>query len=245
MADSQAPPNAEDLAGNIGALVNAVCVHLDHLARLVQASRRAAGGRPLREGDLTSVRDEIVAILPGLPHYIGLGYAAAPEVMLDEPLYLLWWQRRGDQIGRLRLNLDPRHVDVYDYQTMDWFRLARDENRRVAFGPYVDYSGSDEVTITVSLPVVVDGAFVGVVGADLAYAEVERRWIEVLRSSAIDGVLVNSERRVVTTNSTRWVVSQRLPELPEAGSGPFSDVAMVPDGTGWVVALANSSPSTP
>jgi hypothetical protein len=240
VADSQATPNAEDLAGSIGALVNGVCVHLDHLARLVQASRRAAGGRPLREGDLTSVRDEIVSTLPGPQDYIGLGFAAAPEVMLDEPLYLLWWQRRGDQMGRLRLNLDPRHVDVYDYQTMDWFRLARDENRRVAFGPYVDYSGSDEVTITVSLPVIVDGAFVGVVGADLAYAEVERRWIEVLRSSAVDGVLVNSERRVVTTNSTRWVVSQRLPELPAVGSGPFTDVAMVPDGTGWVVALANS-----
>mgnify|MGYP003375723499 CR=1 FL=1 len=33
--------------------------------------------------------------------------------------------------------------------------------------------------------------------------------------------------------------------IPAAGAGPFTDVAAVPDGTGWVVALANSVPLTP
>jgi len=245
VAEPHAPRSAEELATSIGALVNAVFVDLDRLALLVQAAHREAGGGPLAEADLAALGDEIVTTLPGRQHYIGLGYAAAPGVMLGQPRFMLWWHRRGDQVGRLRLNLDPSNVDVYDYQTMDWFRLARDDGRRVAYGPYVDYSGADEVTITLSLPVVADGVFLGVLGADLDYAEVENRWIAVLRGSSRDGVLVNSERRVVTTNSTRWVVSQRLAALPAAGAGPFTDVAAVPDGTGWVVALANSVPLTP
>ena len=236
-------PDAGELARAVREVLDAVCVHLDRMAHELVEVVREGGPRPLVESDLDRLRDDVLTTMPRLGHVIGMGFAAAPDVIAEQPHCLLWWQRHGARIDRLRLNLDPRAVDVYDYQQMDWYRLARDEQRRVAFGPYVDYSGSDQVTVTVSIPVRIGDRFVGVAGADLNLAALEEQWIGVLSPSVADAVLLNSERRVVVSNSTRWVVSERLRQVPVAGHGGFVDVAEVPDGTGWLVALARSDRS--
>ncbi len=240
--ESDAPvPDAAALARALSEVLDAVCVHLERMAGGVVEVVRERRGRPLTESDFDQFRDDVLATMPGLDHVIGMGFAVAPDVIEEQPRCLLWWQRRGPRIDRLRLNLDPLAVDRYDYQLMDWYRLARDERRRVAFGPYVDYSGSDQVTVTVSVPVRVEDRFLGIAGADLSLAALEQQWLGVLWPSAVDAVLLNSERRVVVSNSTRWVVSERLPRMPVAGQEGFVDVAEVPDGTGWLVALAKSA----
>ena len=235
-------PDATQLARGVREVLDTVCVHLDRFAEEIVAAFQVSGEGSLTEGDLDTLRDDVLATMPELDHVIGMGFAAAPDVMAGEPRCLVWWQRRGERIARLRLNLDARAVDVYDYQQMDWYRLARDERRRVAYGPYVDYSGSDQVTVTVSVPVLDGDRFLGVAATDLSMAALEGRWIDILRPSAADAVLLNSERRVVVSNSARWVVSEKLREMPVAGRGDFVDVTEVPDGTGWLVALARMAP---
>ncbi|WP_299558082.1 hypothetical protein [uncultured Mycolicibacterium sp.] len=173
----------------------------------------------------------------------GMGFLAAPGVVEGRERYLAWWQRNsGGRVARLRLNFDPTSVDVYDYLQMDFFRLAAAGRARVAFGPYVDYSGSDMYTITATVPVVADGTFLGVAGADLVVGEVERRLLAVLRGTDEETLIVNAERRVLAANTPRWFVGSRLPEMPavgdESGSGEFREVAELALGTGWVVAVA-------
>ncbi|KWX66337.1 hypothetical protein [Mycobacterium sp. NAZ190054] len=172
----------------------------------------------------------------------GMGFIAAPFVVDGQERYLAWWQRTSDRVTRLRLNFDPTSIDVYDYLQMDWFQLAKRGQARVAYGPYVDYSGSDMYTITATVPVVADGTFLGIAGADLVVGEVERRLLEVLRRCDEDAVVVNTERRVIAANTPRWFVGSRLPAMPAVSPAPdpsgFRDVAEMPLGTGWLVAIA-------
>ena len=87
----------------------------------------------------------------------GMGFVAAPFVVEGRERYMAWWQRHNERVARLRLNFDPTSIDVYDYLQMDWYQLAQRGQARVAYGPYVDYSGSDMYTITATVPVVADG----------------------------------------------------------------------------------------
>lgn len=174
----------------------------------------------------------------------GMGFIAAPFVVDGKERYLAWWQRHSDRVARLRLNFDPTSIDVYDYLQMDWYRMAQRGHPRVAYGPYVDYSGSDMYTITATIPIVADGAFLGVAGADLVVGEVERHLLEVLRLTDDDAVVVNTERRVIAANTARWFVGSRLPAMPVVGpaadASAFREVAELPLGTGWVLAIAES-----
>ncbi|MGK2866444.1 MAG: hypothetical protein ACSLFA_07330, partial [Mycobacterium sp.] len=90
-----------------------------------------------------------------------------------------------------------------------------------------------------TIPVIADGTFLGVAGADLVVGDVERRLIEVLRHSDEDAVVVNTERRVIAANTPRWLVGSRLDAVPTVGE-TYRDVAELPLGTGWSVAIANS-----
>lgn len=172
----------------------------------------------------------------------GMGFIAAPFVVDGKERYLDWWQRQNDRVARLRLNFDPTSIDVYDYLQMDWYQLARSGQARVAYGPYVDYSGSDMYTITATIPVVADGTFLGVAGADLVVGEVERGLLEVLRQTPEDAVVVSAERRVISANTPRWFVGSRLPAMPAVGPAAdpsaFREVAELPLATGWVLAIA-------
>jgi hypothetical protein len=171
-----------------------------------------------------------------------MGFIAAPSVVEGRERYLLWFQRHGERVARLRLNFDPASVDVYDYLQMDWYQFALRGQARVAYGPYVDYSGSDMYTITATIPVLADGIFLGVAGADLVVAEVEHRLLAALRQSPQDAVVVSTERRVITANTSRWMVGARLPSMPTAGRSAdptaFREVVEMPLGTGWVLAVA-------
>lgn len=197
---------------------------------------------PLTEAQLSQLQRLLVEFLGEESAVWGMGFIAAPGVMDGDERYLLWWQRHGERVARLRLNFDPASVDVYDYLQMDWYQLALRGQARVAYGPYVDYSGSDMYTITATIPVVADGVFLGVAGADLVVAEVEHRLLAVLRQTAEDAVVVSTECRVITANTPRWLVGSRLSELPSAGPSSdrssYKEVAEMPLGTGWLVAIA-------
>lgn len=213
------------------------------LGRIADEVLRARPPRsPLTEAHLSELQHLLVEFLGEEPAVWGMGFVAAPTVVDARERYLLWWQRHGERVARLRLNFDPASVDVYDYLQMDWYQLALRGQARVAYGPYVDYSGSDMYTITATIPVLADGVFLGVAGADLVVAEVEHRLLAALRQSSEDAVIVSPERRVIMANTPRWIVGSRLSALPSAGPptdpSVFREVRQMPLGTGWVLAVA-------
>lgn len=230
---------AAALAEQVSRRLEPVYTLLDRVADEVLRCRPARA--PLTEANLAALHRMLADVIAAEPLIWGAGYVAAPGMVDDLERYMAWWQRHHSRVTRLRLNFDPRSVDVYDYLQMDWFQLAQSGQARVAYGPYVDYSGSDMYTITATIPVVADGAFLGVAGADLVVGEIEHRLLEVLRGTGADAVVVNTERRVIAANTPRWIVGSRLPALPQVGADDcdeFADVAELPLGTGWVVAVA-------
>lgn len=232
--------DAQALARLASQCLEPVFALLDRIAEEVLGScpPRAA----LSEAHLSGLQRLLVGLLDEEPAVWGMGFVAAPAVVDGRERYMAWWQRYGGRVARLRLNFDPTSIDVYDYLQMDWYQLAQRGQARVAYGPYVDYSGSDMYTITATVPVVADGSFLGVAGADLVVGEVEHRLLGVLRGAGADALIVSTERRVIAANTPRWLVGSRLPALPTAGPqavpGVFREVADLPLGTGWVLALA-------
>ena len=99
----------------------------------------------------------------------------APGVLADAPRWLEWWRsapRRRAGVPR-RVSLDPADPDFYDYERAEWFTTPRDTGERWIAGPFVDHSGTNEHILTLTLPVVRDGAFLGVAGADIAVGGIE------------------------------------------------------------------------
>jgi hypothetical protein len=241
------PRAASDLAHDLAAVLDPVYARLGRIARAVLASR-PAGGSGWSESHLLAVRKLVQALIVEDDLFVGMGFVAAPALVDGQDRYMMWLQRNEGRTSRLRLNFDASSIDVYDYLEMDWFRLAAQGREHVAMGPYVDYAGSELYVITATIPVVAGEQFLGIAGADLLFAEVERRLVGVLRTTATDAVVVSSERRVVAANSARWVLGSRLPALPEAGeaagdvtgeeAGPvYGEVVELPLGTGWRLGL--------
>ncbi|MBX9922453.1 MAG: cache domain-containing protein [Mycolicibacterium frederiksbergense] len=228
---------AQELATEASKAVEPFYGLLDAVAEEVLRSRppRAA----LTETHFSGLQRLLAGLLAEEHGIWGMGFVAAPSVVEGRERYMAWWQRHNERVARLRLNFDPTSIDVYDYLQMDWYQLAQRGQQRVAYGPYVDYSGSDMYTITATIPVIADGTFLGVAGADLVVGDVERRLIEVLRHTDEDAVVVNTERRVIAANTPRWLVGSRLDAVP-TDDDTFHEVADLPLSNGWSVAIATS-----
>lgn len=232
-------PTAQHLAAGVSALVGPVFDSLEALAGEVLGCRAGSGSGPCTERSLSPLESAIAPRMAAHPSLTGMGYVAEPGTVAGQERFLIWWQRSGDELARLRLNFDATSVDIYDYLQMEWYQQARDGGARNAFGPYVDYSGAGLYVVTMSVPVVADGVFLGVAGGDVVMSQLEPRLIAILRTATHEAVVVNRERRVLAANTATWVVGTRLPAMPAVGDAGFVDVADVPDGPGWVVAVGD------
>ena len=81
-------------------------------------------------------------------------------------------------------------------------------------GPYVDVHGTGQYLLTFTEPVIADGQFLGVVGADVPVSRFESHLLRELGAVDAPFVLLDEERRVVLSTSPRWLVGA-LPEPPE------------------------------
>jgi hypothetical protein len=160
---------------------------------------------------------------------VGLGLVVAPQPERNLPLRLEWWQVEPDG-GRLRTlepDLKPTSLGYYDYTATEWFDVPRRTGRRHVVGPYVDVHGTGRYLLTLTEPVVVDGEFVGVAGADVSVRRFETHLLEVLGRLPAPFLLLNDEDRVVLSTAPRRLVGSLLP--PGAGpAGPGATVAGVP-----------------
>lgn len=133
-----------------------------------------------------------------LPVY-GAGFIAALDSLSDARSHLAWWQG----IDRAQLVLAAQSVTKQhiDYSELEWYRVPQQTGEAHVAGPYVDYLCSDEYTITVALPVLLDGAFAGVAGLDLLIDEVERDLTPQLARLGADISVVNGIGRVLLSTS--------------------------------------------
>jgi hypothetical protein len=176
----------------------------------------------------------------------GAGIVAAPGVIAGKDRHLEWWQRTGsgdgpDGFARIRLNLDPESVDLYDYLDMDWFTIPRREGRPYVYGPHIDFSCADRYVVTMTIPVTdasPDGEreFLGIAGADIRMSHFEPVLLAILRTVPAPAVLVTTERRVVAANTAHWIAGTRLPRLPAPGDGHFAVVTEIGANSGWLLA---------
>jgi hypothetical protein len=141
----------------------------------------------------------------------GAGFVAAPGYLADAQWHLAWWLSSANTFGRAgssalrRLDAvsDPDSEQFRDYTTLEWWRVPERTGRRHLTGPYVDYLCTDDYTVTITTPVVADGAMIGVVGADAYVARLERELLPVLREWGGNGTLVNASGRIVASTDSR------------------------------------------
>ncbi|MGI8332857.1 cache domain-containing protein [Actinomadura scrupuli] len=173
-----------------------------------EASARQAGavrdlGRDLVRADLALLRPLLFGRLGMV--IAGIGFIAAPGLLADAAWYLEWWQAgpAGAPVQLLH-DLDPASSAFYDYTHWDWFTGPRAGAEKTICGPYVDYLCTDEYSLTLSVPVVSAGAFIGVAAADVFVRSFESAVVPVLRKIPAPAFVINTSGRVVASNTARW-----------------------------------------
>jgi hypothetical protein len=149
---------------------------------------------------------------------VGLGLVVAPGPQRE--LQLRWWQTdpATGRLVALHPDLRPASLGFYDYTTADWFDVPRRTGARHVVGPYVDVHGTGQYLLTFTAPVIADGQFLGVVGADVPVSRFESHLLRELGAVEPPFLLLDDEGRVVLSTSPRWLVGALTgpPEPPAA-----------------------------
>ncbi|GAA4556163.1 cache domain-containing protein [Planotetraspora kaengkrachanensis] len=211
ITDVGAGPHGQAVATALTRVADAVEGVFGALREVRDASARCVRrrGRPPSTADLAALRPLLWARLTGngvAALVAGIGFIAAPGLLADAHWYLEWWQENpsGTPVQLLR-DLDPSSSAFYDYTHWDWYTGPRSGAERTVCGPYVDYLCTDEYSLTLSVPVVLDGAFVGVAAADVFVRRFDGAVLPALREIPAPAFLVNASGRVVSSNTARWV----------------------------------------
>lgn len=140
---------------------------------------------------------------------IGAGFVSAPGFLEDSPWHMAWWVGAANGVGlggrtgslrRLISIENPLDESFHDYTRLEWWRYPAESGRPHLTGPYIDYLCTDELTLTLTMPVRVRGELAGMVGADLSVAALERLTDGVLREAGVPAVLGTESGRVVASS---------------------------------------------
>ena len=138
---------------------------------------------------------------------IGAGFVPVPGFFNDAAWHLSWWiLRRGAPRGdcalveQLILQEQPDQIDFHDHTRQVWWPERPDSDEVNIVGPYVDYLCSAEHVLTFTLPVEVDGRFVGVLALDAAVRRLEDAMLPALDQLGSPCLLVNGQGRVVLSS---------------------------------------------
>ncbi|AIJ21170.1 hypothetical protein AMETH_1078 [Amycolatopsis methanolica 239] len=219
----------EDIAEEVSGIVEGV---FGRLAPAVAAATAILGRPgPVRAADLDALRPDVLAALG--ERVVGAGFIAAPDALADQRFGFEWWTcTPGGPPAQLFISLDPASDHFLDYTRQSWFTVPRDSGRRHITGPYVDYLCTDEYTLTFTVPVLRDGAFAGVVGADVFVHEFERLLLPKLRRVDGRAAVINAQGRVIAANTARQATGSlvRDPDIASwwnGGAQPVRDADTV------------------
>jgi DNA-binding FadR family transcriptional regulator len=190
---------------------------------------------------LAPLRDTIHDVLDRCPLIAGAGMVFAPGSLADTRRWLEWWRR--DAVGPpvfLNACLDPEDPDFYEYDAAEWYMTPRDTGERWIAGPFVDHSGTDEHILTITVPVVRGGVFLGVSGADITVGSIEG--IAGPALAAIDGeaALVNHRGRIIATNAASRLVGTLWPGAETAWPPPSGALLEGDDDLPWTVVVTGA-----
>jgi hypothetical protein len=183
---------ADQVAGRIDAVV-------EKLDAVAAEALSATGGF---DSFVKSTR-ELLVESGNVDALAGVGYAVAYQDS-DDPPAMVWWVHRGDSVVERTHSVDPESESFYDYASLRWFRTAMVSGQPTLSGPFIDTWGSDDYTVTVSLPVPGPSGPRGVVAADVDV----RRFIESLTAD-----LQRIPTPVALVNESDRVVVSTLPSL--------------------------------
>jgi hypothetical protein len=187
--------------------VAGVAAELEGVARSLEVVRAAtlALGEVTRSA-LSTLRAPAAELLRRHEGFtVGAGVVLAPGALADAERWIeWWWADRGAGVGRLEVDLDERSAEFYDYTTAEWYREPARTGRAALAGPYVDYICTHAYTFTLALPLLRDGVFLGVAGADVLAEEVERAVLPALAARPRTAVLASGDGRVIASNDARY-----------------------------------------
>lgn len=179
---------------------------------------RARGKRPVvSERDLKVVQSAAEAFLVKHSTPEAAGIIIRPGVIGDEG-DIEWWKRDDKgSTSRVLFTLTPQTAGFYDFESLDWFRNVIETGRPTLTGPYLDYAGMDEYILTMTVPFRLDGAILGAAGCDIQLGSLESALMPVLRRLDADAALVSQNGQIVLGNSGRFLVGNRVGDLPTNG----------------------------
>ena len=210
------------LAQRCADLLRGVTGRIEQVLQGVEAIGTAAGsiadearaaGRPVRREDLAALRPLAAAVLREHASLAaGAGLVLAPGVVADAPRCIAWWW--ADQQARivpLHVDTDPSSAEYYDYTSTAWYRGPERTGQPAVAGPYVDFICTREYTFTLAVPVRCAGRFIGVAGADMLAARVERLVLPELASIGQAAVLTTGQGRVIASNTASILPGSAVP----------------------------------
>ncbi|WP_111654416.1 cache domain-containing protein [Actinoplanes lutulentus] len=222
MTTRTSAPAGSALADHLTSLVEETFGAADHLRRQVESLL----GPHAVSADLAAVRPEVTATLGGL--ITGAGVITTP--LADGLHGLEWWMGRSPAPTRLALDLDPDGDDFSDIGRQQWFTVPRDTGRRHVTGPYVDYVCAEQYTLTFTVPIVRDGTFAGVAGADVFVGDIERILRPAMRAVGAPVAVVNKQGRIVAGNTAHHITGSLIRE-PHIRAALLAGVAQtLPEG---------------
>ena len=207
--DSLTRASIDECRAIVSAVFDSVFERLEKWRTAVGEHVGAQDGRVTRAGIDALVEDLLLREFASEHDaVIGAGFVAAPGLIADAEWHLAWWL--GDlntfgmgadapRVRRLDAVEDPADPSFRDYTTLEWWRVPMRTGERHITGPYVDYLCTDDYTLTLTLPVSRAGRMIGVVGADLYVADLERELLPRLSTVGAPVTLVNASGRVLVS----------------------------------------------
>ncbi len=202
---------------------------LDSLSDLAARVADATPAGPARRADLVALRPVIFGLLAAHRGLVaGAGVITAPGLLADAARCLeWWWTSPSGEPEPLRVNLDPRAPDFYDYTAAAWFRPTAEAGQRQVAGPYVDHACTGEYTLTLSTPVPHRDRPLGVAAADVLVANLEPLVLPAMAGLGYPVALTGPDGRVIVSTSPSWPPGLRLPAAGRSGRGRFRPVTAV------------------
>lgn len=186
---------------------------------------RARGKRSaITDRDLKPIQSAAETFLAKHSSPEAAGVVIRPGIVGDDG-DIEWWKRDEDGTStRVLFTLTPQTAGFYDFETLEWFRNVVETGQPTLTGPYLDYAGMDQYILTLTVPFRMDGEIVGAAGCDIDLASLEAALMPKLRSIDADVALVSQHDRIVLGNSGRFLVGNRVGDLPANGVSVNLDV---------------------
>jgi hypothetical protein len=143
------------------------------------------------------------------------GIVLGPGIANDDSGAIEWWRRaENGSTNRVVIPVAPDVAGYYDFVTHRWFADVISSGKPAIQGPYLDYAGLDQYIMTSMVPLSLNGVVIGTAGCDTEIRALETVMMPILRQIPADAALVSELDRIVVGNSGRFVVGNRVKDLP-------------------------------